>query len=738
LGADSIVPAQFLPPIPSGVELQANKGAAGGYTPLDAGSKVEAKYLPSYVDDVVEAANLAAFPATGETGKIYVALDSGMTYRWSGTTYVAISDKVTSTGITDSTVIGRALVTAPSELSARNTIDAASRQALTVDAASAAAFAPVREKFKAPLDGLYLSRSVDDYNFMIGLGNGRMGVFSLPKQVQSLSGVAYTNNCLRGYSIQSAMLSQDDGFGTYAGPGTWIVQPQPDPVVGYQRKDLVVTTTAGSLTVNVTTGTILPQDLGRRVVITGAGASGGDLTTNVTTFVNSTTFTTGTAASTSGTGLNAVVYPTYRMNDQAGATATWVSPANTTIVGLGVVIAQNGGLGKVTVSGATSGEKTANLLKTAQAVVDSGRYPNTILVANGGTLNPTDRVIDYYSGGALTYYDQRVAVADTLPADTYTVTITGTGYKAAAASGARIYVDRFAYGFANTVVTDSGVQLFTTHDLSCSFPSAWEMAMDCKPATGSTWTFIGQAAHQLENQQTITTKVDGNNLTLTNGQVKSCGSAQVIRTTKLYHPDSGAALASPPLGTVTYTYTLTASQLAVSVDITFNVETDVRIGYVMCPLAGAKSSPTKIDRAVMESFPRLLTCTASGQPLGPSFSSFFYGWDSTGNAGAGIYIPDYHGFTNGFASDVGSSYVEDRLSPPATKGYFPWVGGLVSVPRRYKVGERQRYTAIYFGNYFEDTSGLVDLMGRLSGTDVGDIEATPSPARINIESEEAE
>jgi hypothetical protein len=262
------------------------------------------------------------------------------------------------------------------------------------------------------------------------------------------------------------------------------------------------------------------------------------------------------------------------------------------------------------------------------------------------------------------------------------------------------------------------------------------MAMDCKPATGSTWTFIGQAAHQLEHQQTITTKVDGNNLTLTNGQVKSCGSAQVIRTTKLYHPDSGVALASPPLGTVTYTYTLTASQLAVTVDIAFSVETDVRTGYVMCPLAGAKSSPTKIDRAVMESFPRLLTFTSSGQPLGTSYSSFFYGWDSTGNAGAGIYIPDYHGFTNGFASDVTGSYVEDRLSPPATKGYFPWVG--VNRTRRYKVGERQRYTAIYFGNYFEDTSGLVDLMGRLTGADVGDIEATPSPARINIESEEAE
>ena len=47
--------------------------------------------LPSYVDDVEEYANLAAFPVTGESGKIYIALDSNLTYRWGGTTYVEIS-----------------------------------------------------------------------------------------------------------------------------------------------------------------------------------------------------------------------------------------------------------------------------------------------------------------------------------------------------------------------------------------------------------------------------------------------------------------------------------------------------------------------------------------------------------------------------------------------------------------------------------------------------------------------
>lgn len=73
------------------------KGAVSGVAPLGGDSKVPAAYLPSYVDDVVEYANLAAFPATGESGKIYVALDTGKIYRWSGSAYAEISPSPGST-----------------------------------------------------------------------------------------------------------------------------------------------------------------------------------------------------------------------------------------------------------------------------------------------------------------------------------------------------------------------------------------------------------------------------------------------------------------------------------------------------------------------------------------------------------------------------------------------------------------------------------------------------------------
>lgn len=73
-------------------ENVANKGAANGYASLDGAGKVPSIQLPSYVDDVVEVANFAALPATGETGKIYITLDTNFVYRWSGSVYVKISE----------------------------------------------------------------------------------------------------------------------------------------------------------------------------------------------------------------------------------------------------------------------------------------------------------------------------------------------------------------------------------------------------------------------------------------------------------------------------------------------------------------------------------------------------------------------------------------------------------------------------------------------------------------------
>lgn len=64
--------------------------------------KIPSEYLPSFVDDVLEYDSIDDFPEIGETGKIYVDKNSNLSYRWSGSVYVVISQSL-ALGETSST-----------------------------------------------------------------------------------------------------------------------------------------------------------------------------------------------------------------------------------------------------------------------------------------------------------------------------------------------------------------------------------------------------------------------------------------------------------------------------------------------------------------------------------------------------------------------------------------------------------------------------------------------------------
>lgn len=67
------------------------KGQPNGVATLGSDGKVPASQLPSFVDDVQEYPARENFPETGQDGIIYVAEDTNLTYRWSGSAYVEIS-----------------------------------------------------------------------------------------------------------------------------------------------------------------------------------------------------------------------------------------------------------------------------------------------------------------------------------------------------------------------------------------------------------------------------------------------------------------------------------------------------------------------------------------------------------------------------------------------------------------------------------------------------------------------
>jgi hypothetical protein len=142
------------------------KGVANGVASLDGSGKVPAAQLPAYVDDVLEFANLAAFPVTGSTGIIYVALDTNLCYRWSGSTYIEISPApVTSVNGQTNAVSLDALdipFTPTSTITSTNVQDAIEE----VEANSAASTAAIFEDTREPTG--FINRTDSTISFVDG------------------------------------------------------------------------------------------------------------------------------------------------------------------------------------------------------------------------------------------------------------------------------------------------------------------------------------------------------------------------------------------------------------------------------------------------------------------------------------------------------------------------------------------------------------------------------------------
>ncbi len=90
--------ATFEPVIAASDATKYWRGDKTWQTLLDGGGKIVSSLLPSYVDDVVEVANFASLPVTGEMGKIYITIDNNKVYRWGGSVYIEL---VSSPGSTD-------------------------------------------------------------------------------------------------------------------------------------------------------------------------------------------------------------------------------------------------------------------------------------------------------------------------------------------------------------------------------------------------------------------------------------------------------------------------------------------------------------------------------------------------------------------------------------------------------------------------------------------------------------
>jgi hypothetical protein len=214
----------------------------------------------------------------------------------------------------------------------------------------------------------------------------------------------------------------------------------------------------------------------------------------------------------------------------AGDRARFTSPAGTVAMGLNFATASNTGYAKVIID---DDPTRATLLTTAQEEVDAGRLPSTVLVANGGTLNPTDRVADtstFTSGGANRH------VADELAPGVHTMDVFVTGYKRSSATDLRVAI-LGAY-YHSSSVTPATASVVIMEDARIMWANSnHEFAYYVKIGGVTEWT--GSIPHGYEEVVSTEFLSDGVPVTMTNGQVIQNDESFVVnRTTKLHHPNA--------------------------------------------------------------------------------------------------------------------------------------------------------------------------------------------------------
>ncbi len=341
---------------------------------------------------------------------------------------------------------------------------------------------------------------------------------------------------------------------------------------------------------------------------------------------------------------NEIDYPGGRIfyTGTVGRYAQVTLPATTTWVGASFnPQATSTGVCKVTIDGDAT---LADLLPTAQDLVDAGTLPNTVLVANGGTLNPTDRVFNQYNLPS-NYTDEMRPTANahvelfstSLPAGAHVVRIYLTGYKQAEATFSNIACHLIIGGdLSKGILTDGTAENCFLNEQeieAISPPPIWEISWSMKPqgAAGTEW--LGHSGSQKYiNPPGV--KVDGVDTVMVHGQFAKGTNLTIEFQAGGRHTeiDGGAT----DVATVEYTYTLDA---ATGLTIAHTTT------WLMNGTASGFPCMLMIDHAVFDRFRTLgsvatdLTDNDNGVHCNTRKAAA-YAWDSDGYVGALMYIPD--------------------------------------------------------------------------------------------------
>lgn len=235
----------------------------------------------------------------------------------------------------------------------------------------------------------------------------------------------------------------------------------------------------------------------------------------------------------------------YLRSTTAGNTLTWKAPPGLDKISL--ISDRSGGAGgysKVTITDDLGAPVAPVLLPTAQAEVDAGRLATTALIAKGGTLAPTDYVLNLYGSGS--YAATEIPFVSILDVERgHTVVLTVTGYKQSASTDTRLTVDGFAAMGPYTMRNPQRMWKFSTDATigPAATISAHEYAISTR--IGGNLTTIGNV-HGYDSQTSFVIRVDGVDITsqlVTTADLRHGANVEITRTSELFHPGAGGKVA---------------------------------------------------------------------------------------------------------------------------------------------------------------------------------------------------
>jgi hypothetical protein len=322
------------------------------------------------------------------------------------------------------------------------------------------------------------------------------------------------------------------------------------------------------------------------------------------------------------------------------------------------------GIAKITIDGDAT---LANLLPTAQQLVDGGSLASSALVANGGTLNPTDRCWDAYMDTAdITAVDggEGFLFASNLSDAAHTLRINVTGYKNPASGAALVMVAMVLVMGAATRTTDGGHDFLVNLQSTCP-ETAWEISYSFIPYTGgSNYQWLGHAGQSKIATLGLTMDAVAVTLNGENSYLRVAGSELIVsQSSNIVHPDTGAEV----LGIYALTHTLNKNT-GLTIAHTVSWDTAGTMQSVYPCMMGVEHSiydrfntPTNspIDLTDADGSIKLLTQTGQA-----------WCWDFNGNQGAMMNITDLAATVNNW-QDAGATGLGWNDANQAWKKTYP-------------------------------------------------------------------